>query len=273
VAVREWVRQRVPSNVSESADPVTALSDLGRHLVSLRGTLLRQEDQLKGSSATVANHIGQSLRRATALVNRLSAELEAVHFGSIRRVDVQARRLPAMNKLLDALKGEQAQGALFQPGVTLENALAAIYQRETGGRIAGERLLDYREYLELSVRVQREGSTEWEPANATRMSTGEAIGVGAALMMVVLTAWERRETLGRAARKHGSIRFLFLDEANRLSQDNLKTLFELCDNLELQLLVAAPEVAQSEGNITYRLVRRLVGGESVVDVTGRRTEA
>ncbi|MDP2314844.1 MAG: chromosome partition protein MukB [Pseudomonadota bacterium] len=273
LGVRAWVRQRVPSNVSESDDPVKALADLGRHLVSLSGTLMRQEEQLKGSSATVANHIGQSLRRATMLISRLSAELEAVHFGSIRRVDVQARRRPEMNKLLDALKGEQAQGALFQPGVTLENALAAIYQRETGGRIAGERLLDYREYLELSVRVQREGSTEWEPANATRMSTGEAIGVGAALMMVVLTAWERRETLGRAARKHGSLRFLFLDEANRLSQDNLKTLFELCDNLELQLLVAAPEVAQSEGNITYRLVRRLVGGESVVDVSGRRTEA
>lgn len=273
LGVRAWVRERVPPNVSESDDPVTALSDLGRHLVGLRGRLLRQEEQLRGNSATVANHIAQSLRRAITLMQHLNRDLDAVHFGSIRHVDVQARRRPEMNKLLDALRAEQAQGALFQPEVTLENALAAIYQRETGGRIAGDRLLDYREYLEISVRVQREGSDEWELANATRMSTGEAIGVGAALMMVVLTAWERRETLGRAARKHGSIRFLFLDEANRLSQDNLKTLFELCDNLQLQLLVAAPEVAESEGNITYRLVRRIVAGESVVNVSGRRTEA
>ena len=273
LAVRAWVRERVPPNVSESSDPVTALADLGRHLVGLGTTLERQEEQLKGSSASVANHIGQSLRRASTLISHLSRDLEAVRFGSIRRVDVQVKRRPEMNKLLDALRGEQAQAALFKDGTTLENALAEIYRRETGGRIAGEQLLDYRQYLELTVRVQRDGSAEWEAANATRMSTGEAIGVGAALMMVVLTAWERRELLGRAARKHGSIRFLFLDEANRLSQDNLKTLFELCDNLELQLLVAAPEVAQSEGNITYRLVRRVIGGQPVVDVSGRRTEA
>jgi chromosome partition protein MukB len=272
-AVREWVRQRVPANVSESDDPVTALDAFGRHLASLRATLERQESQLRSSSATVANHIGQSLKRASNLIQRLSSDLETVRFGSIRSIDVQARRLPHMNKLLDALRGEQAQGALFQSGLTLENALAAIYQRETGGRIAGERLLDYREYLELSVRVKREGSDTWEPANATRMSTGEAIGVGAALMMVVLKAWEKRDTLGRVARQHGSLRFLFLDEANRLSRDNLKTLFELCHTLELQLLVAAPEVDQSEGNITYRLVRRVVGEDAVVDVTGRRTEA
>lgn len=104
-----------------------------------------------------------------------------------------------------------------------------------------------------------------------RMSTGEAIGVGAALMMVVLTAWERDANLLRPKRSLGTLRLLFLDEANRLSQDNLSVLFDLCQSLDLQLIIAAPEVAQAEGNTTYRLVRRVddAGHEEVI-VSGRR---
>jgi chromosome partition protein MukB len=48
-------------------------------------------------------------------------------------------------------------------------------------------------------------------------------------------------------------------------------LFELCRALDLQLLIAAPEVARAEGNTTYRLIRRVSesGAEEVL-VTGRR---
>lgn len=69
----------------------------------------------------------------------------------------------------------------------------------------------------------------------------------------------------------GTLRLLFLDEANRLSQDNLEVLFELCTALDLQLLIAAPEVARAPGCTTYRLVRREMadGGEEVV-VSERR---
>ncbi len=107
-----------------------------------------------------------------------------------------------------------------------------------------------------------------------RLSTGEAIGVGAALMMVVLTAWERDANLLRPRRSQGTLRLLFLDEANRLSQDNLGVLFDLCQNLDLQLMIASPEVARSEGNTTYRLVRRINdSGQEEVIVTGRRVVA
>jgi chromosome partition protein MukB len=126
--------------------------------------------------------------------------------------------------------------------------------------------------VELSVEIRREGQGDWELASPTRLSTGEAIGVGAALMMVILTEWERDANLLRAKRASGSLRFLFLDEANRLSHDNLGVLFELCKTLDLQLLIAAPEVARAEGNTTYRLVRRVTpeGSEEVL-VSGRRT--
>jgi chromosome partition protein MukB len=48
-------------------------------------------------------------------------------------------------------------------------------------------------------------------------------------------------------------------------------LFDLCQALDLQLLIAAPEVARAEGNTTYRLVRRVSDdGREEVLVTGRR---
>jgi chromosome partition protein MukB len=107
--------------------------------------------------------------------------------------------------------------------------------------------------------------------NPSQVSTGEAIGIGAALMMVILAEWERDDHLLRRERGSGSLRFLFLDEANRLSQDNLGVLFDLCQTLDLQLLIAAPEVARAEGNTTYRLVRRVnEDGREEVLVTGRR---
>ena len=78
----------------------------------------------------------------------------------------------------------------------------------------------------------------------------------------------------RVSRSTGSLRLLFLDEANRLSQDNLAVLFDLCQTLDLQLLIAAPEVALAEGNTTYRLVRLTTGeGREEVRVTGRRPRA
>ena len=51
-------------------------------------------------------------------------------------------------------------------------------------------------------------------------------------------------------------------------------LFDLCQSLDLQLLVAAPEVAQAEGNTTYRLTRgEDENGREEVRVSGRRMVA
>ena len=61
---------------------------------------------------------------------------------------------------------------------------------------------------------------------------------------------------------------------NRLSHDNLGVLFDLCQTLDLQLLIAAPEVARAEGNTTYHLVRKMTAdGREEVLVSGRRTRA
>lgn len=98
------------------------------------------------------------------------------------------------------------QGGLFTPDIPLEDALDQLFGRFGGRRTQGHKLLDYRQYVDPCVEVRRQASDGWEVANPNRISTGESIGIGAALMMVVLTAWERSASLLRTQRIHGTLR-------------------------------------------------------------------
>jgi len=274
LAVRDWLRRRLPAQVAEVDDPREALLRLRDQLTGLEERLARQEDDLRGASEDVARGIDVQIRKARGQVSRLSQNLGGVSFGSIEGIRVKVQSVGRMEQVLRALREGAVQGLLFQENLPIEEALDEIFRRYGGGRSGGQRLLDYREYVHLQVEVRRTAGSDWEVANPTRLSTGEAIGVGAALMMVVLTEWERDANLLRGKRAHGSLRFLFLDEANRLSHDNLGVLFDLCQTLDLQLLIAAPEVARAEGNTTYRLVRCVdADGREEVLVSGRRTRA
>ena len=266
-----WLARRLPSQIADVPEPLEALERLRDHLALLDERLTRQELDLRGASEDVARGIEVKLRRAATQVRRLNQHLDGISFGSVAAIRVQLRRIERMDQILKALREGEAQELLFQTSLPVEEALDEIFRRYGGGKSGGQRLLDYREYLELEVEVERRAKTGFERVSPTRLSTGEAIGVGAALMMVVLTEWERDANLFRNRRTEGTLRFLFLDEANRLSQDNLGVLFDLCKQLELQLLIAAPEVARTSGNTTYRLVRQVnPDGTEEVIVTGRR---
>ncbi len=272
LAVRSWLLERLPAPLGELAEPLLGLSRLQSDLAQLERRLERQEGDLRGTSGDVARSIDVQLRRAAAQVRRLNAALEGIRFGSIHGIRVQMERVTKMEQVLRALREGETQELLFQSDLPIEAALDEIFRRHSGGRSGGQRLIDYREYLDLCVAIQRRTGADWERVNPSQVSTGEAIGVGAALMMVILAEWEREDQLLRRQKALGSLRFLFLDEANRLSQDNLGVLFDLCRTLDLQLLIAAPEVARAEGNTTYRLVRRVnEQGREEVLVTGRRT--
>ncbi|MBK6519919.1 MAG: chromosome partition protein MukB [Polyangiaceae bacterium] len=271
ITARAWLAKRLPGQIADVDDPIEALARLRDHLSVLERRLSSQESDLRGASEDVARGIDVRLRKARSQVRRLNQTLTGVRFGSIAGIRVEMRRVERMEAVLRALRDGSAQELLFLSTLPIEEALDEIFRRYGGGRGGGQRLLDYREYAELAVEIQRGPDKDWELASPTRLSTGEAIGVGAALMMVILTEWERDSHLLRPRAASGSLRFLFLDEANRLSQDNLGVLFAMCQGLDLQLLIAAPEVARAEGNTTYRLVRRVGddGAEEVV-VSGRR---
>src|SRR5690606_16823818 len=118
------------------------------------------------------------IRKARGQVTRLNRNLEGVSFGSIEGIRVRLQPVDRMEQVLRALREGAAQGLLFQEDLPIEQALDEIFRRYGGGRTGGQRLLDYREYVHLQVQIRRKtGDADWEVANPTRLSTGEAIGV------------------------------------------------------------------------------------------------
>lgn len=274
MGVRDWLRRRLPAQVAEVDDPREALERLREQLIGLEERLSRQEQDLRGASQDIAASINVQVRNAKGQVQRLNKSLNDVCFGDVKKMRVTISSDSRMEKVLRALQDGAVQELLFQESMPLEQALEEIFRRHGSGRRGGQRLLDYREYVHLQTEIRRKTGTEWEVANSNKLSSGEAIGVGASLMIVILTEWERDANLLRGKREQGTLRFLFLDEANRLSMDSLDVLFDLCQSLELQLLIAAPEVARAGGNTTYRLERRVgADGRSEVKVSGRRTRS
>ena len=270
---RNWLMGRLPAQLAEVDDPHEGLQRLQDQLERLEARLERQESDLRGSSEDIQRGIEVQIRRARTQVRRLNRDLGDVGFGGIAQIQVRLENDESMEQVLRALRERDVQTMLFSEELPLEEALERIFSRWGRGKSGTHRVLDYREYIKLQVQVRRKGGFEFESARPTRLSTGEAIGVGAALMMVVLTAWERDANLLRRKRNFGSLRFLFLDEASRLSQNNLAVLFDLCNALDLQLMIASPEVAKAQGNTTYRLVRTTEGGREEVKVSGRRLVA
>lgn len=252
--VRRLLEQMIPRDIVQADDPVDALERLARHLLELNARLRRDEEAFRQRSDTVANSITNRIRKAEADIRRINDALRArARFGSIRGVQINVERIEAMARLLDGLR-EQLD--LFNQAASLEEAMEELYRQVGGGRARGDELLDYRNYLRLTIQVQRQGNDRWETAAPSRLSTGEAIGVGSSVLVVVQEAWERAASLLRGRALNASLRFLFLDEATRLDSDSLSTLIDFCEQMELQLLLAAPAVGRARRGLTYRLVRK-----------------
>lgn len=58
--------------------------------------------------------------------------------------------------------------------------------------IDGSHLLDHRNYLDVKTLIQRRGAEQFEPLNASSLSTGERIGSGLAVLIAVLRHWGRK---------------------------------------------------------------------------------
>ncbi len=266
--IRQFLERSTPRDIAQADDPEIAVKQIGGYLIRLREKLDDQQRQLRQRSDAVANSIRNRIRMEERQVQQLNRRLEAVSFGTLAGIRIYLDRVESMQRLLTGL---QVQKELFNSHISLEEAISELYRQVGGGQIRGDQLLDYREYVRMSVEVRRFGSDKWIRASSNTLSTGESIGVGAAVLMVILDAWEHQAVLFRGKRDAGSMRFLFLDEAARLSPKSFDTLGEFCERMDLQLLVAAPSADRARRGTAYRLVRRIdeKGVEEVV-VRGRR---
>ena len=276
IAVYKHLRERIRQDIVKTDDPIEAIEQMEIELSRLTEELTSREQQLAISSKSVANIIRKTIQREQNRIRMLNQGLQAVAFGQVNGVRLNVTIREAHSTLLAALADDQNehQDLFSNNRITFSEALAKLYQRlnphiDMGQRTAqniGEELLDYRNYLELDVEVNR-GADGWLRAESGALSTGEAIGTGMSILLMVIQSWE--EESKRLRNKDISpCRLLFLDEAARLDAKSIATLFELCERLEMQLIIAAPENISPEKGTTYKLVRKVMNNQEHVHVVG-----
>ncbi|MGF1756984.1 chromosome partition protein MukB [Photobacterium sagamiensis] len=278
IAVYQHLRERIRHDIIRTDDPVEAIEEMEVELARLTEELTAREQRLAISSDSVANIIRKTIQREQNRIRMLNQGLQNIGFGQVNGVRLNVKVRDTHESLLTGLaeQQDQHQDLFGNNRLTFSEAIAKLFQRlnphiEMGQRspqIMGEELLDYRSYLELSIEVNR-GTDGWLQAESGALSTGEAIGTGQAILLMVIQSWEEES---RRLRGKDIIpcRLLFLDEAARLDGKSIATLFELCDRLDMQLLIAAPENISPERGTTYKLVRKIFKDREHVHVVGLR---
>lgn len=156
-------------------------------LSRLTEELTSREQKLAISSRSVANIIRKTIQREQNRIRMLNQGLQSVSFGQVNSVRLNVNVRETHATLLDVLSEQQEQHQdLFNSNrLTFSEALAKLYQRlnpqiDMGQRTPqtiGEELLDYRNYLEMEVEVNR-GPTAGCVRNPARYQRGKLSGPG-----------------------------------------------------------------------------------------------
>ncbi len=278
IAVYQHLRERIRQDIIRTDDPVEAIEEMEVELARLTEELTQRENRLAISSESVASIIKKTIQREQNRIRMLNQGLSNISFGQVKGVRLNVKIRESHEVLLNGLATQQEQHKdLFESTrFTFSEAMAKLFQRvnphidmgQRSPQVLGEELLDYRNYLELSVEVNR-GTDGWLQAESGALSTGEAIGTGQSILLMVVQSWEE-ESRRLRSKDIVPCRLLFLDEAARLDAKSIATLFELCDRLDMQLLIAAPENISPEKGTTYKLVRKVFKDHEHVHVVGLR---
>jgi chromosome partition protein MukB len=278
IAVYQHLRERIRQDIIRTDDPVEAIEEMEVELARLTEELTQRENRLAISSESVASIIRKTIQREQNRIRMLNQGLSNIAFGQVKGVRLNVKVRESHEILLTGLSDNHEQHRdLFESSrYTFSEAMAKLFQRvnphidmgQRSAQVLGEEMLDYRNYLELSVEVSR-GSDGWLQAESGALSTGEAIGTGQSILLMVVQSWEE-ESRRLRSKDIVPCRLLFLDEAARLDSKSIATLFELCDRLDMQLLIAAPENISPEKGTTYKLVRKVFKDHEHVHVVGLR---
>lgn len=273
------ISQIVPADIVVTGNPVEAVEGMRSKHKALKEALKDAEQRFKTSAENVATVIRTKIRKESRGITNHNIRLQNISFGNIAGIKVYFKQREDMMRLLDVMSNQE-EWNLFQQTLidqekqdrepALNEVMNRVYRHITGGRAEGDVLLDYRNYVNMSVLIRRKSSQEWVPA-AEGLSTGEAMGIGAAILMVVLQAWEDQTSL-RDKSLNKNMRFLFMDEANRLDSQSINTLLEFCKVMDVQLLVAGPSFKADETGrgVTYRLARQIDENSEYVVVRARK---
>ncbi|MHC1698989.1 MAG: SbcC/MukB-like Walker B domain-containing protein [Geobacteraceae bacterium] len=263
-----YISQILPRDCVYTDNPEVAIEQMNNSYKSLSETLEQQEKDFQMDSDSVANSIKSKIQTARSSIRKHNALLDGMSFGNIKGIMIDFTLHEDMVQILDVMQNKD-QWDLFDEDIPLHEVMKKIYSHKVGGTVQGDELLDYKKYIKLTVKIQRKSSHKWE---TSFMSTGEAIGTGAAILMVILMSWENSASFFRDRDHRNSMRFLFMDEATRLDKESIKTLLDFCKKLEIQFVLAGPKFEAEEcgDGTTYKLERINLAGREHVLVRGRK---
>ena len=165
IAVYQHLRERIRHDIIRTDDPVEAIEEMEVELARLSEELTAREQRLAISSDSVANIIRKTIQREQNRIRMLNQGLQNIGFGQVKGVRLNVKVRDTHEALLSGLseQQEQHQDLFGNHRLTFSEAIAKLFQRlnphiEMGQRspqIMGEELLDYRNYLELSIEVNR----------------------------------------------------------------------------------------------------------------------
>jgi chromosome condensin MukBEF ATPase and DNA-binding subunit MukB len=242
----EIVRERVSIDRAEidGEDLILAMKE---HRATLGSKLVTHENEVRISARNLHATISSKAMTEKRKIDKLSKLGENITFGNVVGIRIV---LTPRDNMLSVLEG--FAGQLFSEQKPVDVALKELFDAASGQQdgtpLTGDQLLDYRNYVDLSIEACRKGSG-W--AAAASLSGGESIGCGLALALMLT-----RSIAARGEIKVDQICPLFaVDEAHRLDGPGHAVVVDFAKKENFQVIVAAPELTPSYCCILYALNR------------------
>lgn len=240
------VRERVSIDRAEmdSADMITAMKE---HRADLGSKLIGHENEVRIKARNLHQTISSQASIQKRKIDKLSRLGANITFGNVTGIRIV---LSPRDDMLSVLEGfaDQLFSEKKPVDVALKEWFDAASGKEEGISLTGDQLLDYRNYVDLSIDACRKGSG-WAPA--AFLSGGESIGSGLAIALMLT-----RSIAAKGEIKVDQISPLFaVDEAHRLDGTGHAVIVDFAKREDFQVIVAAPELTPSYSCILYSLNR------------------
>ncbi|TYB33809.1 MAG: hypothetical protein FXF49_04430 [Flexistipes sinusarabici] len=222
-----------------------SLTKLQEDLERLNVQLLQIEDEIKSVIGNFKSGIEENIFRVKRTLRKLNSDLENVHFGKIRQINLRVEERPAYHKLQHIHQSDSIMSLLESEDVDFD-AFIKDLGRSLGysrSQVNEDDVLDYRNYFDIEIDLFDNSGNRRNKG----LSNGENLGTNIVIVLSMLTRFSEESLRNKMLP-------IVLDEADRLDVDSINTLFEIAENWGLQLIVALPNIPNFNRGMHYHLI-------------------
>jgi chromosome condensin MukBEF ATPase and DNA-binding subunit MukB len=260
-----WLSTFYPEGVIGASDPAEALQKMESLIPTIKKRLRDNEMQFLDASKNITHSIRQAISGERRRLKRMSERIELMKFGSIVGIKLDVKETKSLHEFLNVLETEENLFTAVSD-LSIEEVMEATYQKVARNTMTYSQLVDYRNYLEVSIKVKQSTAKEWKEVCG---STGESIAVGTAVFVTIFESWE--DEMAQRRKGWAPMRLLLIDEASRLSAGTLQVVMNLAADLDVNIIAACPEAPIISKATSYHLeMEVLPNNKEILVVSGRR---